>query len=145
MAPTQALEAPSDSTQASPSTTSTVVMLPSDGAQTVGAPSSNQPPAPEVTAEALPAKAPPVEPSSLPADSGLVLIGKFESWVQVKNTTGQLVFNQLVKPGDRHVLKIEGTMNVVIGFADGVQVQLRGKSFDLTPVSKGTVARFEVK
>jgi cytoskeleton protein RodZ len=81
----------------------------------------------------------------LPADSGLVLIGKFESWVQVKNTTGQLVFNQLVKPGDRHVLKIEGTMNVVIGFADGVQVQLRGKSFDLTPVSKGTVARFEVK
>ncbi len=145
--PTQAQEAPPDVAQASPATTPTVVMLPSDGALTVSAPTSNvQSVTSEVTTEALPSKSTPVSSSSaLPADSGLVLIGKFESWVEVKNTSGQLVFNQLVKPGDRHVLKIEGTMNVVIGFADGVQVQLRGKPFDLTPVSKGAVARFEVK
>jgi len=142
----QAQEAPPDTAQASPATPPTVVMLPSDGALAVSAPISNvQSATPEVAAEALPAKATPVESSSLPADSGLLLIGKSESWVQVKNTTGQLVFNQLVKPGDRHVLEIEGTMNVVIGFADGVQVQLRGKPLDLTPFSKGAVARFEVK
>jgi cytoskeleton protein RodZ len=82
---------------------------------------------------------------TLPVESSLLLIGQSDAWVEVKNSTGQLVFNQLVKSGDRHLLKIEGTMNVVIGFADGVQVQLRGKPFDLTPFSKGAVARFEVK
>jgi len=134
-----AADVPPESPQAADAATPTVVMLSSDGVSPV----DKNPAAAGVTPVDISPAAPLVP--TVPADSGLVLIGQSDAWVEVKNTSGQLVFNQLVKPGDRHVLKIEGTMNVVIGFADGVQVQLRGKPLDLTPFSKGAVARFEVK
>lgn len=75
----------------------------------------------------------------------LVFKGKSDSWVEVKNSTGAVVFSQLVRAGETHQVKAEPLLNVVIGMADGVDVQVRGQAFDLTPFSRGAVARFEVK
>jgi cytoskeleton protein RodZ len=75
----------------------------------------------------------------------LVFKGKSDSWVEVKTSTGVVVFSQLVRAGETHQVKAEPLLNVVIGMADGVDVQLRGQPFDLTPFSRGAVARFEVK
>jgi cytoskeleton protein RodZ len=36
-------------------------------------------------------------------------------------------------------------LNVIVGRADATQVQIRGQSFDLAPVTRDNVARFEVK
>jgi cytoskeleton protein RodZ len=36
-------------------------------------------------------------------------------------------------------------LSVVVGRADVTKVQIRGQAFDLTPVSRDNVARFEVK
>jgi len=75
----------------------------------------------------------------------LVIKGKSDAWVEVKNSAGALVFNQLVKTGETHHIQSEMVLSVVIGFAEGVDVEVRGKAFDLTPFNRGSVARFEVK
>jgi cytoskeleton protein RodZ len=36
-------------------------------------------------------------------------------------------------------------LSVVVGRADSTVVEVRGKAFDLAPVSRDNVARFEVK
>lgn len=75
----------------------------------------------------------------------LVIKGKSDAWVEVKNSAGALVFNQLVKTGETHHIQSEMVLSVVVGFAEGVEVEVRGKAFDLTPFNRGSVARFEVK
>jgi len=87
-------------------------------------------------------------PSTLKADGlaiDLVIKGKSDAWVEVKNSAGALVFNQLVKTGETHFIQSETVLSVVIGFAEGVDVEVRGKAFDLTPFNRGSIARFEVK
>jgi cytoskeleton protein RodZ len=51
----------------------------------------------------------------------------------------------LVKTGETHFIQSETVLSVVIGFAEGVDVEVRGKAFDLTPFNRGSIARFEVK
>ncbi len=75
----------------------------------------------------------------------LLIKGKSNAWVEVKNNTGALVFNQLVKKGETHHIQSELVLSVVVGNADGVEIQVRGKAFDLAPFNRGAVARFEVK
>lgn len=75
----------------------------------------------------------------------LMIKGKSNAWVEVKNNTGALVFNQLVKKGETHHIQSELVLSVVVGNADGVEIQVRGKAFDLEPFNRGAVARFEVK
>ncbi len=68
-----------------------------------------------------------------------------EAWVEVKDSSGVLVFNKLVKSGETHVVKGVPVLTVVVGLADAVDVMVRGQPLDLTPFSRGAVARFEVK
>jgi len=68
-----------------------------------------------------------------------------EAWVEVKDSSGALVFNKLVKSGETHVVKGVPVLTVVVGLADAVDVLVRGQPLDLTPFSRGAVARFEVK
>jgi len=75
----------------------------------------------------------------------LMIKGKSDAWVEVKNSTGALVFNQLVKTGQTHRIQSELVLSVVVGNAEGVEIQVRGKVFDLAPFNRGAVARFEVK
>lgn len=115
-----------------------VVLLPSESAADA-APGSVLPAPKAATASA----------SALPtAGSALEVVFKGkadESWVEVQDRTGAVVFNQLVRAGETHVVKGVPTLTVVVGLAGAVEVLVRGQPLDLTPFSRGAVARFEVK
>ena len=68
-----------------------------------------------------------------------------ESWVEVANSRGQVVFRRMLVPGD--IVGAAGSLplKVVVGKANVTSVQIRGQPFDLNAVSKDNVARFEVK
>jgi cytoskeleton protein RodZ len=68
-----------------------------------------------------------------------------ESWVEVKDNTGAVIFSKLVKSGDTHIVKGLPVLTVVVGLSDAVDVWVRGQTLDLSPFSRGAVARFEVK
>jgi len=132
----EALEPAASTTAASPAMP-LVVLLPSE---------SSNPPA--IGAD-MPTSKPLTSASgTLGANSALELtfVGKSdEAWVEVKDITGALVFNKLVKSGETHVVKGVPALTVVVGLADAVEVRVRGQALDLTPFSRGAVARFEVK
>ena len=91
-------------------------------------------------------KPPPSTASSTSAGLEVIFKGKSEeAWVEVKDSNGALVFSQLVKAGETHTVKGAPALTVVVGLADAVEVLVRGQPLDLTPFSRGAVARFEVK
>ena len=62
-----------------------------------------------------------------------------------QNAKGVVVVRKIITPGE--TVGASGTLPlaVVIGRADATEVQVRGKPFDLAPVARDNVARFEVK
>jgi cytoskeleton protein RodZ len=114
-----------------------VVLLPSDPAQDV-----------ESSRALTSGKMPSATTSETSAVSPLEVIFKGkadESWVEVKDNTGAVIFSKLVKSGDTHVVKGLPVLTVVVGLSDAVDVWVRGQALDLSPFSRGAVARFEVK
>lgn len=68
-----------------------------------------------------------------------------ESWVNVTDAKGVVVFNRTMGVGESAEVSGALPLSVVVGRADVTQVQIRGQAFDLGTVSKSNVARFEVK
>ncbi|HQS30854.1 MAG: hypothetical protein B7X59_01085 [Polaromonas sp. 39-63-203] len=78
--------------------------------------------------------------------SGIVTFSaKGASWVEVTDARGVVVLRRTLSAGE--VVGASGAMplHAVVGRADSTQVHVRGKSLDLTPLSRDNVARFEVK
>ena len=107
------------------------------------------PPA-NLTAVSLPqVVAPPVVPASaalqLSSTGIVVFTAKGPTWVEVTDSTGQVVMRRTLSAGE--VAGVSGALPLaaVVGRADATQVQIRGKAFDLSIVAKDNVARFEVK
>jgi cytoskeleton protein RodZ len=75
----------------------------------------------------------------------LVFRAKGESWIEVTDAKGTVVLRRTLAAGE--VAGASGVLPLaaVIGRADATQVQVRGKAFDLSDVTKDNVARFEVK
>ncbi|MFZ2295399.1 MAG: RodZ domain-containing protein [Polaromonas sp.] len=75
----------------------------------------------------------------------IIFRAKGESWVQVIDAKGVVVLNRTFGAGE--VAEVSGTLplKAVVGRAEVMDVQVRGQAFDLTPVAKNNVARFEVK
>lgn len=67
------------------------------------------------------------------------------SWVKVTDAKGVALLGRTLQPGESANVSGALPLNVVIGRADAVQVQVRGQAFDLNAVAKNNVARFEVK
>lgn len=84
-------------------------------------------------------------PGSAAATGLLVLQSHGLSWVEVIDAHGVVQVRKDMKVAE--VLGVSGALplSVVLGRADAVAVQVRGKPFDLKPVTKDNVARFEVK
>lgn len=129
-------------------------------AQAPAAPAAVQvPPPPGVeagarAAPALPAAAPTAMPASgpaaapvaaLPATGIVVFRAKGPSWVQVVDAKGNAVLRRLMEPGE--TVGASGTLplSVTVGSVQTTDVQVRGKPFDLAPLARDNVARFEVK
>lgn len=82
---------------------------------------------------------------ALAATGPLVLTAKLLSWAQVTDAGGQVLLRRNLETGE--VVSLTGALplSVVIGRADAIAVQVRGKPFDVSSVTRENVARFEVK
>lgn len=83
----------------------------------------------------------PAEDTAIP----LLLRVRADSWVQVKDASGRVIFEKKLVAGDSAPVSGSLPFNVVVGRADVTDVFVRGKAFELTTVSRENVARFEVK
>ena len=121
------------------------------------------PPGPAATAVVSPAVTPlaaasvapvaaaaPASPASSPAPAttatGVVVFkAKGPSWVEVTDAKGVVAVRRLLAAGEAAGASGALPLQVTIGRVDSTEVQVRGKPFDLRPVSRDNVARFEVK
>ena len=117
-------------------------------------------PAPLASASALPAKpAGPTATGTVSAapivqgpetakgpSTGIVVFAPTESsWVEVTDARGVVLLRRMLTPGE--VAGATGILplSAVVGRADVTAVKVRGQAFDLTPIARDNVARFEVK
>jgi cytoskeleton protein RodZ len=84
--------------------------------------------------------------ASQPAPAGIILFkASGESWVEVKDAKGVVVLRRMLAAGDAAAASGVLPLTAVVGKVDVTEVQVRGQAFNLAPVSRDNVARFEVK
>ena len=111
-----------------PAASSTVALVPVAPSPAVAQPASAALPAIADTSAAL-----------------LMLRARGDSWVQVRDATGRVVFDKKLASGDAAPVSGVLPLSVVVGRADVTDVFVRGKPLELNAVSRENVARFEVK
>jgi len=105
-------------------------------------------PAGAALAPGLAASPPPTAPAAVPAAPGgglIVFTAKGESWVEVTDAKGVVVLRRTLAAGEAASASGTLPLTAIVGRVDATQVQVRGRPFDLSAVSKDNVARFEVK
>ncbi len=81
-----------------------------------------------------------------PSATGIVVFRPTaESWVEVTDAKGVVLLRRKLVAGEVAGASGALPLNAIVGRADVTQVQIRGQAFDLTPISRDNVARFEVK
>ena len=87
--------------------------------------------------------------AALPAESGgrvtVRLIFEQNSWVEIKDRAGNVIFGQLNPAGSRRNISGEPPLSVVIGNAAGVRLFQGDKSIDLAPHTRVDVARLKLE
>lgn len=92
-----------------------------------------------------PVAAPAAAPAP-PAAGGLVVFRtKGPSWVEVTDAKGVVALRRLLTAGETVGASGALPLVVTVGSASSTEVQVRGRAYDLAPVAKDNVARFEVK
>ncbi|MBS0429697.1 MAG: DUF4115 domain-containing protein [Proteobacteria bacterium] len=110
----------------------------------VAAPTAAAAPAAEAAPSAPVAAPEPV--AAVPSDALVLTAARGESWITVTEAGGKVLLRRLVASGETVSLSGSLPLSVVVGRASNVDVLVRGKAFDLAPLTKsGGVARFEVK
>lgn len=96
---------------------------------------------------ALPASAPAIAAAeSAVAASGIVVFRvRGASWVEVTDAKGGVPVRKELQPGESAAASGPLPLQVTVGRVDQTQVQVRGKPFDMAPVSKDNVARFTIR
>ena len=84
------------------------------------------------------------DPAAL-ANGIIVFRTRNPSWVEVTDAKGVVAVRRMLGAGDAAGASGALPLQVVVGRVDATDVQVRGKPFDLRPVSRDNVARFEVK
>jgi cytoskeleton protein RodZ len=80
-----------------------------------------------------------------PATGIVVFRTKGPSWVEVTDGKGVVTLRKQMDSGESAGASGVLPLRVTIGRVDNTDVQVRGKAYDLRPVSRDNVARFEVK
>jgi cytoskeleton protein RodZ len=107
-----------------------------DGAVAAAPPAASQP------AAAAPQEA----ASGAVAARGLITFRtRGPSWVQVTDATGATVLRKLMGAGESAGASGTLPLSVTIGSVEATEVQVRGQPYNLAPVARDNVARFEVK
>lgn len=140
-APSDAATEPVSELHTSPSATTASASVPVNVQMSASQPNSSvaQDAAPATLQPAAPEVAP--EPANVP----LMVRTRGESWVQVRDASGRVVFEKKMVQGDSAPVSGILPFSVVVGRADVTDVYVRGKLFELNSVSRENVARFEVK
>ena len=68
-----------------------------------------------------------------------------ESWVEIKDADGRIVFSQLNPPGSRRKVVGEAPFSIVIGNATGVKLRYNDSDVDLAPFTRTDVARLTLE
>ncbi len=99
------------------------------------APTSAQPPAPTQVASQSPAPAP--APATTPdtarasgeaqGDSRVVLRASQDSWIQIRDSVGQIVFMRTLKPGETYAVPNRPGLQLATGNAGGLDILVDGK------------------
>lgn len=84
-------------------------------------------------------------PAAAEGSGLLVLTARGDSWVEVTNGSRAVVVQRMMKAGDRLEFSSAPPYSVILGRADQVDVTVRGKPYDVLPLARNSVARFEVK
>ncbi|WP_090139306.1 helix-turn-helix domain-containing protein [Limnohabitans sp. DM1] len=84
-------------------------------------------------------------PTATAGKPELLFTASDTSWVEVRGAQNQIVWSGVLQAGESKSVQNILPMNVTVGRAHVVTVKYRGQAFDLTPHTKVTVARFEVK
>jgi cytoskeleton protein RodZ len=93
-----------------------------------------------------PAPATPVADATLSPATGLVVFKVTgASWVQVTDSKGNVALRRLMAAGETAGASGSLPLAVTVGSVNATAVEVRGKPFNLGPVSRDNVARFEVK
>jgi cytoskeleton protein RodZ len=101
--------------------------------------------APAMAVEAAPVAAAPVVAEAAPAGASTLRIqARVATWIQVRGG-GKVLEQKTLNAGEFFETQAAKPLSVVIGRADGVDVQVSGAAFDLGAVARENVARFEVK
>jgi cytoskeleton protein RodZ len=102
-------------------------------------------PASAAAVAAAPASAPAVAGEPIRAAGIVTFRARGSSWVQVTDANGTPVLRKLMEAGETAGASGALPLAVTIGSVEQTEVQVRGKPFNLGPVSRDNVARFEVK
>jgi cytoskeleton protein RodZ len=106
---------------------------------------------PAAPAESAPPEVPPAaseatEASTEPAKVGVVrMVFEEESWVEIRDRSGNQIFGQLSPAGSRRRASGEPPLTVVVGNAAGVQLTYNDKPIDLAPYTRVDVARLTLE
>ena len=73
------------------------------------------------------------------------MIFEQDSWVEIKDRTGNTIFGQLNPAGSRRSASGEPPLSVVVGHAAGVRLFLGDRSIDLAPHTRVDVARLTLE
>ena len=82
--------------------------------------------------------------SSAP-DQSLHFMFRNESWVEVRDGLGKVVYSNLNAPGSERVVRGDPPFSLVIGGASGVQLSYNGSRVDLAAYATEDVARLRLE
>lgn len=157
MPPAGADAQPQVTTALSPSLPANPAALPASGAGAAPTAAAVTPAPDAGRAAATPSAQVPVAPASaapaatgpaagVPLADGIVVFRtRGPSWVQVTDAGGTTVLRRLMNAGESAAATGKLPLSVTVGDARQTDVQVRGKAFDLAPLARDNVARFEVK
>jgi cytoskeleton protein RodZ len=134
--------APVDATVAEPATPIPAAPPGAPAAGSVAA--TPAPAAPSVAAPAATSAAATTVAAPLP-EGVVVFKAKGDSWVQVTDARGGVPLRRLLTAGESAAATGPLPLAVTVGSVSATEVRVRGRPFDLAPVSRDNVARFEVK
>lgn len=103
---------------------------------------------PVVAAQSAPVVAASAAPASQTAAPGMErLVFSFEgdAWVEVRDSSDKVIFSRLNRAGSTQEIQGSAPFKLVIGNAPQVKLNWKGKSMDLTPYTKVSVARLTVQ
>jgi cytoskeleton protein RodZ len=83
--------------------------------------------------------------TAAPVSGILALMADGESWVQVTDAHGVVLLSRTLEAGEAVATSGALPMEAVLGRADVIRVQVRGKQFDVASMTRDNVARFKVR